>query len=312
MKKQYLLASIAALFFCAASVNAQNIQPKLEGTSTPNVFQVPTLQTRAETQTARPDSAVVEEYGDVVSKEVYKYDDAGRKTEQVDYENTPLVPKFKHLYEYDENGKLSKINTTYWNGTQWILFCVENYAYDGQGRQTRYDYDRIAIEGVFEKRHVVYLTKYEGNKVITALEDTTWHKEPNVHYETHKNTLIQILDDRGNIISEEYFDNIYGYAPLKQEMTYDENNRMLKKFSVYYNADGSVDVKYRDTFTYGGQYEYQLMEISEGGEDNWQFALGTGLKIIEGNPKIIVCYDRANGEDTPMTEWKSTSYYYPN
>ena len=69
MKKQYLLASIAALFFCAASVNAQNIQPKLEGTSTPNVFQVPTLQTRAETQTARPDSAVVEEYGDVVSKQ---------------------------------------------------------------------------------------------------------------------------------------------------------------------------------------------------------------------------------------------------
>ena len=146
MKKQYLLVLIAAPFFCAASVNAQSIQPKLEGTSTPNVFQVPTLQTRAETQTARPDSAVVEEYGDVVSKEVYKYDDAGRKTEQVDYENTPLVPKFKHLYEYDENEKLSKINTTYWNGTQWILFCVEIYDYYWQGCNTRYDYDSFDIE----------------------------------------------------------------------------------------------------------------------------------------------------------------------
>lgn len=312
MKKQYLLALIAALFFCAANVNAQDIQPKLEGASTSNVFQLPTLQTRVEAQIAQPDSVVIEEYGDVVSKNVCKYDDAGRKTEQVDYENTPLVPKFKHLYEYDGNGKLSKINTTYWDGTQWIPFCVENYAYDGQGRQTRYDYDRIAIEGVFEKRHVVYLTKYEGNKVITAQEDTTWRKEPNEHYEANKNTLTQILDDKGNIISEEQFTDVYGYASLKQEMTYDENNRMLKKLSVYYNADGGVDIKYRETFTYDGQYEYQLMEISEGGEDNWQFALGTGSKIIEGNPKIIVCYDRANGEDKLMTEWKRTLYYYPN
>lgn len=313
MKKQYLLALIAAPFFCAASVNAQHIQPKLEGVSTSTVFQSPTLQTRAEAQTTQPDSVVVEEYGEVKSKDVYKYDDAGRKTEQINYANTPLVPVYKHLYEYAENGKLSKVNTTYWNGTQWIPFCVENYAYDEQGRQTRYDYHRVAIEAVIEKCHIVYLTEYEENKAITVQEDTTWHKEPNDYYVANKNTLTQILDDKGNIISEEQFSDVYGYVFYKKETEYDENNRLIKQLTVYYNSDGSEMMKYRDTRSYDGEYaEYQLMEMCEGGKDDWQFDFETGSKIIEGNPKIIVCYDSANGKDEPMVEWKRTFYYYPN
>lgn len=313
MKKQYLLALIAAPFFCAASVNAQSIQPKLEGVLTSNVFQSPTLQTRAETQTARPDSVVVEEYGEIKSKDVYKYDDAGRMVEWINYANTPLVPVNKYLYEYGENGKLSKVNITYWDGTQWIPLCVENYTYDEQGRQIRYDFDRVAIEGVSEKCHAVYLTEYEGNKAITVQEDTTWHKEPNDYYVANKNTLTQILDDRGNVVSEEQFWNVGGYLFYKKETEYDENNRLIKQLSVYYNADGSEMMKYRDTRSYDGEYaEYQMMEICEGGKDDWRLDFETGSKIIEGNPKIIVCYDRANGEDEPMTEWKRTSYYYPN
>lgn len=312
MKKQYLLALIAAPFFCAASVNAQSIQPKLEGVLTSNVFQSPALQTRAETQTVQPDSAVIEENGDV-RKEVYKYDDAGRKTEQINYANTPLVPVYKYLYEYGENGKLSKINTTYWDGTQWIPLRVQNYTYDEQGRQTRYDYDEVAIEGVSEKCHIVHLTEYEGNKAITVQEDTTWRKEPNDYYVANKNTLTQILDDRGNVVSEEQFWNVGGYLFYKKETEYDENNRLIKQLSVYYNADGSEMMKYRDTRSYDGEYaEYQMMEICEGGKDDWRLDFETGSKIIEGNPKIIVCYDRANGEDEPMTEWKRTLYYYPN
>lgn len=285
MKKQYLLALIAAPFFCAASVNAQNIQPKLEGVSTSNVFQSPTLQTRAEAQTAQPDSAVAEEYGELA---------------------------YKYVYKYGENGKLSKINTARWDGTQWIPLCVENYTYDEQGRQIRYDFDRVAIEGVSEKCHAVYLTEYEGNKAITVQEDTTWHKEPNDYYVANKNTLTQILDDRGNVVSEEQFWNVGGYLFYKKETEYDENNRLIKQLSVYYNADGSEMMKYRDTRSYDGEYaEYQMMEICEGGKDDWRLDFETGSKIIEGNPKIIVCY-QGIGEDEPMTEWKRTLYYYPN
>lgn len=312
MKKQYLLALIAAPFFCAASVNAQSIQPKLEGVSTSNVFQSHTLQTRAETQTARPDSVVVEEYGEVKSKDVYKYDDAGRMVEWINYANTPLVPVNKYLYEYGENGKLSKVNITYWDGTQWIPLCVENYTYDEQGRQTRYDFDEVAIEGVSEKRHAVYLTEYDGNKAITVQEDTTWHKDPNDYYVANKNTLTQILDDKGNIISEEQFNDVYGYVFYKKETEYDENNRLIRQLSVYYNADGSEMWRYRDTRSYDGEYaEYQLMEAIEGGKGDWKFQFNNGSKIIEGNPKIIVCY-QGIGEDEPMTEWKRTLYYYPN
>lgn len=311
MKKQYLLALIAAPFFCAASVNAQSIQPKLEGVLTSNVYQSPTLQTRAETQTAQPDSAVIEENGDV-RKEVYKYDDAGRKTEQINYANTPLVPVYKYLYEYGENGKLSKVNTTYWNGTQWIPFYVENYTYDEQGHRTRYDYDGVAIEGVSEKCHIVHLTEYEGNKAITVQEDTTWHKEPNDYYVAGKNTSTQILDDRGNVVSEEVFWDTSGFLFAKKEMEYDENNRLIKELDVYYNSDGSEMWRYRYTYSYDGEYaDYQLVESIEGGKGDWKMDFENGSKIIEGNPKIIVCYQRID-KDKPMTEWKRTSYYYPN
>lgn len=312
MKKQYLLALIAAPFFCAASVNAQSNKPLLKGGNEVVAgLSLNSIQTKAETN-ALPDSMIIEQNGAVTNKNIYKYDDAGRKTEQIDYANTPLVPVYKHLYEYGEKGELSKINTTYWDGTQWIPLCVENYTYDEQGRQTRYDYDGVTIEGVSEKRHIVHLTKYEGNKSITIQEDTTWRKEPNEYYVANKETFTQILDDRENIISEEQFSNVYGYTSLKQEMTYDENNRLIKQLSVYYNADGSVDIKYRETFTYDDQYEHQLMEISEGEEDNWQFLLETGTEIIEGNPKVIICSENLKGEGEPMVEWKKTSYYYPN
>lgn len=157
---------IAAPFFCAASVNAQSIQPKLEGVSTSNVFQSPTLQTRAEAQTARPDSVVVEEYGEIKSKDVYKYDDAGRMVEWINYANTPLVPVNKYLYEYGENGKLSKVNITYWDGTQWIPLCVENYTYDEQGRQIRYDFDRVALEGVSENVMLFILRSMREIKLL--------------------------------------------------------------------------------------------------------------------------------------------------
>lgn len=309
MKKQYLLALIAAPFFCAASVNAQSIQPKLEGVSTSNVFQAPTLQTRAETQTAQPDSIVVEEYGEVVSKEVFKYDDAGRMVERIGWKN--LVPSYKYVMKYSGEGKDYVSSNYSWTGKDWIQTSTSIFKYDKEGREILVEF--ITEKGATPEQHQVISTKYDGNKAITVQEDTTWYHEPNDYYVAGKNTLTKILDDKGNIISEEQFNDVYGYVFYKKETEYDENNRLIKQLSVYYNADGSEMMKYRDTRSYDGEYaEYQMMEICEGGKDDWRLDFETGSKIIEGNPKIIVCYDRANGEDEPMSEWKRTLYYYPN
>lgn len=306
MKKQYLLALIAAPFFCAASVNAQGIQPKLEGVLTSNVFQSPTLQTRAETQTARPDSVVVEEYGEVVSKDVYKYDDAGRIVEQIGWKN--LVPSYKWVMKYSGEGKDYVSSNYSWTGKDWIQTSTSIFKYDKEGREILTEL--ITEENVTPRQHLVISTEYDGNKVVIAKEDTIWNNES---YEAKKNTLTQILDDNGNVVSKVDFWDVGGYLYSKEEMEYDENNRLIKQLSVYYNSDGSEMVKYRYTYSYDGEYaDYQLVEICEGGKDDWRLDFETGSKIIEGNPKIIVCYDRANGEDEPMTEWKRTLYYYPN
>lgn len=308
MKKQYLLALIAAPFFCAASVNAQSIQPKLEGVLTSNVFQSPTLQTRAETQTARPDSVVVEEYGEVVSKDVYKYDDAGRIVEQIGWKN--LVPSYKWVMKYSGEGKDYVSSNYSWTGKDWIQTSTSIFKYDKEGREILVEF--ITEKGATPEQHQVISTKYDGNKVITVTEDTTWYHEPNDYYVAGKNTLTKILDDRGNVVSVEDFWDSNGYLFAKKEMEYDENNRLIKQLDVYYNSDGSEMWRYRYTYSYDGEYaDYQLVESIEGGKGDWKMDFENGSKIIEGNPKIIVCYQRID-KDKPMTEWKRTSYYYPN
>lgn len=308
MKKQYLLALIAAPFFCAASVNAQGIQPKLEGVLTSNVFQSPTLQTRAETQTAQPDSVVVEEYGEVVSKDVYKYDDAGRIVEQIGWKN--LVPSYKYVMKYSGEGKDYVSSNYSWTGKDWIQTSTSIFKYDKEGREILVEF--ITEKGATPEQHQVISTKYEGNKAITVQVDTTWYHEPNDYYEANKNTLTKILDDRGNVVSEEQFWDAGGYLFAKKEMEYDENNRLIKELDVYYNSDGSEMWRYRYTYSYDGEYaDYQLVESIEGGKGDWKMDFENGSKIIEGNPKIIVCYQRID-KDKPMTEWKRTSYYYPN
>ena len=308
MKKQYLLALIAAPFFCAASVNAQSIQPKLEGVLTSNVFQSPTLQTRAETQTARPDSVVVEEYGEVVSKDVYKYDDAGRIVEQIGWKN--LVPSYKWVMKYSGEGKDYVSSNYSWTGKDWIQTSTSIFKYDKEGREILVEF--ITEKGATPEQHQVISTKYDGNKVITVTEDTTWYHEPNDYYVAGKNTLTKILDDRGNVVSVEDFWDSNGYLFAKKEMEYDENNRLIKQLDVYYNSDGSEMWRYRYTYSYDGEYaDYQLVESIEGRKGDWKMDFENGSKIIEGNPKIIVCYQRID-KDKPMTEWKRTSYYYPN
>lgn len=308
MKKQYLLALIAAPFFCAASVNAQGIQPKLEGVLTSNVFQSPTLQTRAETQTAQPDSVVVEEYGEVVSKDVYKYDDAGRIVEQIGWKN--LVPSYKYVMKYSGEGKDYVSSNYSWTGKDWIQTSTSIFKYDKEGREILVEF--ITEKGATPEQHQVISTKYDGNKVITVTEDTTWYHEPNDYYVAGKNTLTKILDDRGNVVSVEDFWDSNGYLFAKKEMEYDENNRLIKQLDVYYNSDGSEMWRYRYTYSYDGEYaDYQLVESIEGGKGDWKMDFENGSKIIEGNPKIIVCYQRID-KDKPMTEWKRTSYYYPN
>lgn len=308
MKKQYLLALIAAPFFCAASVNAQGIQPKLEGVLTSNVFQSPTLQTRAETQTAQPDSVVVEEYGEVVSKDVYKYDDAGRIVEQIGWKN--LVPSYKYVMKYSGEGKDYVSSNYSWTGKDWIQTSTSIFKYDKEEREILVEF--ITEKGATPEQHQVISTKYEGNKAITVQVDTTWYHEPNDYYEANKNTLTKILDDRGNVVSEEQFWDAGGYLFAKKEMEYDENNRLIKELDVYYNSDGSEMWRYRYTYSYDGEYaDYQLVESIEGGKGDWKMDFENGSKIIEGNPKIIVCYQRID-KDKPMTEWKRTSYYYPN
>ena len=39
-----------------------------------------------------------------------------------------------------------------------------------------------------------------------------------------------------------YKSTIYGYVFYKKETEYDENNRLIKQLSVYYNADGTIQM----------------------------------------------------------------------
>lgn len=305
MKKQYLLALIAAPFFCAASVNAQSIQPKLKGGNEVAAgLSLNSIQTKAETN-ALLDSMIIEQNGAVTNKNIYKYDEAGRMVEWIGWVN--LVPQYKYVMKYSGEGKDYVSSNYSWTGKDWIQTSTSIFKYDKEGREILTEV--ITEKGVTPKQHQVISTEYEGNKVVIAKEDTTWNSES--YYEAKNNTLTRILDDRGNVVSEEDFWDTGGYLFAKKEMEYDENNRLIKQLDVYYNSDGSEMWRYRDTRSYDGEYaDYQLLEICEGGKDDWRLYAETGSKIIEGNPKVIICYENLKGEGEPMVETKRTSYYY--
>lgn len=306
MKKQYLLALIAAPFFCAASVNAQGIQPKLEGVSTSNVFQSNVQQTKATENSLLPDSVITEQNG-VISKVAYKYDDAGRMVEQIGWKN--LVPQYKYAMKYSGEGKDYVSSNYSWAGKDWIQVSTSIFKYDKEGREILTEL--ITEKGATPKQHLVISTEYENDRIYISTEDTTWVED--FKYKYSVSLVTKTLDERGNVISEEYRDEVRKYMSQQVQMEYNAENQMTRKMTILYNQESKETARYRETWTWKGDTDaYEFMEVSNDGGSTWKFYAEYKAETIGENPVMVTQSTNMKSKEDPEWVIKKLTYYYPN
>lgn len=284
MKKQYLLALIAAPFFCAASVNAQGIQPKLEGRIlTSDVLQSNVQQTKATENSLLPDSVITEQNGVLLYKSVYT-----------------------HLGE----GKDYVVNNLGWSGKSWIPFSKKTVMYDEQGREVRSEL--ISETGVSPKQHQLINTEYENDRIYVSVEDTTWIEDSKYRYSVY--LVTKSLDKHGNVISEEYSNEVgEKYMFQKVQMEYNTDNQMTGKMTIQYNQEGKEVARYRETWTWKGNTDaYEFMEVSNDGGSTWKFYAEYKAETTGENPVIVTRATNMKSKEDPEWVIEKLTYYYPN
>lgn len=309
MKKQYLLALIAAPFFCAASVNAQGNKPLLKGGNEVTAgLSLNSIQTKAETN-ALPDSIIFEKNGNV-SKSVYKYDDRGRNSERIVWQGTPFTLYEKDTWEYTERGMI--VTFSFWDGKEWNWQIKEISDYDEQGREI--SFELVTAEGIGWKQHQRRKNEYSGNKVYTAYQDTIWWDETASQYDqVNVQSITRTLDERGNYISEEYRDEVRKYMSQQVQMEYNAENQMIGKMIVQYNQEGKEVARYRETWTWKGNTDaYDFMEVSKDGGTTWAFYTEYKAETTGENPVIVTRATNMKSKEDPEWVIEKLTYYYPN
>lgn len=312
MKKHYLLTLIALPLFCISEMSAENLMLQA-GTVGGNVTDVSLLHSSqlrsGNTQLA--DSVVTEVNGIATAKTSYKYNDKGQILESVEWEQTPLVPVRKHIYNYSGVGKNFEVDNYLWDGSTWGAISTETYAYDDQGRELLYELK--IVEGVNWMQHIYRTTEYKDKQSIVITQDTIWNdladnKPDKISY----NEVVSNYDDKGNMVQEESYIGQGRQLWKKVLVEYGDDNRLVKRNTIGYNSDGSTQIKYRENWSYTGNDVYQYIEKSDGDSDVWTFYSEYKSESVGENPIIVTFYYNWNSKENPVWDGsKRQLFYYP-
>ena len=324
MKKRYFLA-LAASVVCGMSVEAQVpmkvCQEPQDGlkvqTANPNAVN-PLLKKSTSllrsTDTALPDSVITTDGNGVnIYRNIYKYDENGRKTEmwynEWDTETSTWSEEQSsyNTYKYDTNG--NEIYHYYEGTTEYGWDEQEtNNLYDEQNRLLQRE-----IKGKYE--NILDTYTYDGNQCV-------YYRTRHVISENNNYLTFEAYtyDDAGNTVKEEIFNfsqldennEPMWYLERVNEYTYDSQNRVIDRTDTWYNEDGSLNSTNEQDYVYvnegASDYEYYQRVIDASGQQTAYMGQKYELKV--GNPTQYIYSEQAT-ENGPWKVAQIINYYYP-